>query len=349
MSNRKWGESFLKSGLPLEHMIAMKLRAEDWRVSANLEYARAGKEEPKWFEVDLFARSPNKNLDTELSLLVECKYHDSMFFWMFLPTTVNEGRMLERGDAQFLNCCPAHTLKAPQNDRFLKLAPLSSVGVVLSNAGDKQDNAVHTAMQQLSHALVPIIMPRMLSRMDMILSEVPGLGIDNSVVIPMVVTNATLYRLRPDISDLATIRNAAAPEDIADKVNWTWCRNEATSSATASNRAIIASIEKSDWLKAVPWFRLQMRSLISKPSWIAVVNADAFDEVLAEIEAAFTLTPMFWMSEAIERHNRFSAESAARLQKFEEQEEQEKREQRAAGSEEEQGSDEETEPDDIPF
>jgi hypothetical protein len=123
MSKRKWGESFLKSGLPLEHIVAMKLGSEDWHVSSNLEYARtAGRTEPSWFEVDLFAKSPIRNLDTELCLLVECKYHDTSRFWMFLPSAVNEGRLLERGDQEFLNCCPSQTLKQPLNDRFISLA-----------------------------------------------------------------------------------------------------------------------------------------------------------------------------------------------------------------------------------
>lgn len=349
MSKRKWGESFLKSGLPLEHMIAMKLRSEDWRVSANLEYPRAGRDVAKWFEVDLLARRREKNLDTELCLLIECKYHDMSRFWMFMPTTVNEGRLFERGDAQFLNCCPAQTLKAPLNDRFMKLTPTSSLGVVLSRSGQKQVNALRTAIQQLSHALVPVMMPRMMSRIDMILTELPGLGIDNSVVIPMVITNAALYRLRPDVQDLATIRDTEKPEDVADRINWTWCRNEPTNSAMSSNRAMVASVEKSEWMEKVPWFKYQLRSLITKPSWVAVVNADAFEEVLPEIEMAFSVTPMYWMSEAIERQKRLKEEAAARYRAFEEHEEEAERKQQEAQGTGAQAPEGETDDDDIPF
>lgn len=62
MSNRKWGESFLKSGLPLEHIAAVTLRSMDWTVESNLEYKREPDvEKAPWFEVDMLATGPKKH------------------------------------------------------------------------------------------------------------------------------------------------------------------------------------------------------------------------------------------------------------------------------------------------
>ena len=38
MSKAKWGESFLKTGLPLEHLTAATLRAANWWVDPNPEF-----------------------------------------------------------------------------------------------------------------------------------------------------------------------------------------------------------------------------------------------------------------------------------------------------------------------
>jgi len=96
-----------------------------------------------------------------------------------------------------------------------------------------------------------------------------------------------------------------------------------------ANRAIISSLDE-HWQEHAPWFRFHMRSFISKPQWIAVVNADALDEVLEALEVAFRTTPMYTMSEAIERHNRFAAEAAARSEARRKREEEIKMEEQTA-------------------
>ena len=38
MSKSKWGESFLKSGLPLEHLTQVTLQTLGWDCRAHIEY-----------------------------------------------------------------------------------------------------------------------------------------------------------------------------------------------------------------------------------------------------------------------------------------------------------------------
>lgn len=86
MSKKKWGESFLKSGLPLEHLTIVTFRSLDWNCRPRVEYTRENRNgEKTWFEIDLEASSYETNKDTSLSFLVECKYHDLNRFWFFLP------------------------------------------------------------------------------------------------------------------------------------------------------------------------------------------------------------------------------------------------------------------------
>ena len=44
MSGQKWGESFLKSGLPLEHLTLSALKSIGWTCELHSEYLRATRE-----------------------------------------------------------------------------------------------------------------------------------------------------------------------------------------------------------------------------------------------------------------------------------------------------------------
>lgn len=159
MATKKWGESFLKSGLPLEHLTRVTFRGLRWDRRPAFEYTRTNRQkEDAWFEVDLFASSPFANKDTELAALVECKYHDLSRSWFFLPHA-NTGRW--EFDDRVLNCGPYQTLKRSRDNTLLKLAPLSDSGIVVSADGSKQENAVYTAIEQVVNAFVPCCLDHM--------------------------------------------------------------------------------------------------------------------------------------------------------------------------------------------
>ena len=149
MSSRKWGESFLKSGLPLEHITILEFKKLGWNISPRVQVLRSTLEEGlSWFEIDLEAESPYGNEDTELSFFVECKYHDPARFWMFLPHEPTRWAF----DDRILNIGPIQTLSDPKANSFLDLAPVSSWGIVLSKSGEKQENAFQKAVYQLAGA-----------------------------------------------------------------------------------------------------------------------------------------------------------------------------------------------------
>jgi len=218
MSGRKWGESFLKSGLPLEHVTLVTLRSEGFLCYPNVEYARQEENSKKgsWFEIDMEATWCHKNKDTRLSLLVECKYHDQSRFWFFLPCERERWYFNDR----VFNFGPLQTLTRPLSQSALSLAPLSCRGMVISRAGTKQDNAVHAAVQQLVNGFVPLTLSKMF-RFFLVPSKPSSPPCCTSLV-PMIVTNAQIYRLRPNLTDLSMIRDASSPADVGDLLPWTW-------------------------------------------------------------------------------------------------------------------------------
>jgi len=83
-----WGESFLKSGLPFEHLTLLTLDALGWDVMPHFEFRRADLEPGQAGEIDLLARPPGRG-QAGIRLLIECKYHDPSRYWMLLPSSTD--------------------------------------------------------------------------------------------------------------------------------------------------------------------------------------------------------------------------------------------------------------------
>jgi len=242
MAGGKWGESFLKSGFPLEHLVLVIFKNLQWDCHPNFEYTRLNREKhEEWFEVDLVAKCPRFNETTQLSMLLECKYHDPSRYWFFLPHE-SSGRWLF--DDRALNCAPYQTLRHPRANTILREAPLSSHAIVVAQDGAKQDNAAHTAIQQVVNGFVPCALDwafgynidytNVMDPRDELRFE-PGVD----ALIPVVVTNADLFRLRPEIKDLDVIRKASGPPDVAESVGWTWCYHDVPSRLADQNMEAI--------------------------------------------------------------------------------------------------------------
>lgn len=281
MSTRKWGESFLKSGLPLEHITLVTFKSLGYYSSPSIEYESRDGTQEKWREIDLFASSPDANGDTDLGFLVECKYHDLQRFWFFLPC--NDGRW--QFDDRVFNCGPIQTLRHPSAKGALDLAPLSHRGLVVAEDGTKQENAVGNAIQQVASGFVPFALGHFVYNLDVIEGYPPS----GSAIVPMIVTNAKMFRLRPEKTNLDEIRAAAKPTDIADELPWTWCYNDPSMESFGQNLENIdlhLNREKevlddfSPVLEAV-------RTFSSRPNWIAIVNLDHLSESVEAIHDYF--------------------------------------------------------------
>ena len=140
-------------------------------------------------------------------------YHDPSRYWFFLPHE-SSGRWLF--DDRVLNCAPYQTLRKPRKNNILTIAPLSSHAIVVSQDGGKQDNAAHTAIQQVVNGFVPCALEWAFSyniNYTNVLDPDDEYEFEPGVdaLIPVVVTNASLFRLKPEIKDLDLIRKASGP------------------------------------------------------------------------------------------------------------------------------------------
>jgi hypothetical protein len=292
MAAPKWGESFLKSGLPLEHLTHVTFHSLQWYTLPRHEFSRPNKEnDESWFELDLMTTRPHNNRSTELSFLIECKYHDLSRYWFFLPCE-SSGRWCF--DDRVFNCAPYPTLRKPRANTVLELAPMSTGGIVVSMDGQKQDNAVYTAIEQLANGFVPISLDRMfeynidfrnINSSEDEIHYVPNV----TALVPMIVTNAALYRLKPDIADLDAIRQAGAPSEIADELDWAWHYYDVSSRLFRQNlKAIEKHIEEeSELIHRFPNVSELARDFADRPNWIAVVNIKALPRVIESLKDHF--------------------------------------------------------------
>lgn len=128
---------------------------------------------------------------------------------------------------------------------MLDLAPVSSIGIVISEDGTKQDNAVYTAVQQLVNGYIPHCLPRMFDyNLHSLKQDHPKSLPWITGTVPMIVTNAQLFRLKSSVSSLEMIREAKKPSDIADEVSWTGCYHEVPNALVIQNMEAIHGHER---------------------------------------------------------------------------------------------------------
>ncbi len=280
MSGSKWGESFLKSGLPLEHITLMTFKSLNWECSLHYEYLRENREGTSaWFEVDMVATSR----EWDLQFLVECKYHDTSRFWFFLPCLtidhLSEYDALSVADVDLeldihvFNSAPFESLKNQRTRGALDLASKSIWGVVTSHDGAKQDNSIQTALNQLAYSFVPYNLGSFYE-----LNQLRA-----TAIIPMIVTNAEIFRIKPEITNLDVIREASAPSEIADEVGWTWCYFAPNNELKYYNLNLMEKHETKHKLEQYEPINTQLEKLWSSPSWVVVANIDSLAEAVQSI------------------------------------------------------------------
>lgn len=290
MSAKKWGETFLKTGLPLEHLALTTLTGMGWGCEPKFEYQRSNLEgDLKWFELDLIAYAPSDRRG-ELCVLIECKYHDEQRFWFFLPCTtadhqaqceaLSAGSDLEADD-EVLHYAPYVPLRNRKRRVLISLAPRSVWGTNLSRSGAREENSIREALEQVGHAFVPFCLDRLYSFCNY----------GPIAVVPAIVTTAKLFRLKPEVQDVNTIRAAKGPEQIAEELPWTWCYYAPHSELLNYN---LERIER--WRDQHPGLRFagmddQLARLWSGPHWVMVIGIDALASAARALHSKFLRLP----------------------------------------------------------
>lgn len=300
MASQKWGESFLKSGLPLEHLTVMTFDSLGWECNLHYEYLRKNREGVfNYFELDIEAFSPYSQYG-DLRFLVECKYHDLSKNWFFLPcetvSHTSQYGALSASDTvetnnRVFNFAPYEALAEPLSSSALSLSPKSVWGVVVSLDGTKQENAIFTAINQLAYGFVPYSLEHFYT----LTRNFP------TALIPTIVTNAKIFRLKPSVVDLDVVRNASSPHDIADELDWTWCYHAPPGELLTYNDDLIEAHSEEHGLKQYPIIEDKLLELWQSPTWIAVVNINSLAKSIHTIYEHFLGLPKnFGFSDALE-------------------------------------------------
>lgn len=287
----KWGESFLKSGLPLEHLTLMIFNSFGWDCEPKYEYRRLNREgDSSWFELDLIAYSPYSKKNGNLEFLVECKYHDEQRFWIFHPCTtldhqaqygaLSAGEDIE-ADSYVAHYAPYSPLKMPNSRELIKLAPKSTWGSTISKSGQKEQNSVQAALDQISYGFVHFCLDRLYD----------FCSFEPKAVIPMIVTTAKLFRLYPNIKDITSIRNAKSPTDVSDELSWTWYNYAPRGRLLDHNTEEIEKWKENHFnIKFLP-LKSQFPILWSSPHWIMIVNIDCLCTAIESVYKTFSKLP----------------------------------------------------------
>src|SRR5664279_2885792 len=109
-------------------------------------------------------------------------------------------------------------------------------------------------------------------------------------LIPMIVTNAKLYRLRTTVTDLDVIRSATAPAEIADELEWTWCFHNPSRALFGQNMEAIAvhKAREANNLSRLHGGEARMLSFAERPNWMAIVNISLLAKVITILREAFS-------------------------------------------------------------
>jgi hypothetical protein len=204
---KSWKDALLATGLPLEHDVKKYLESRG--CVARYEYSYLKHDEQrveKQFSYDLdaaYIRSPHF-----VDLMVECKYRHASVSWVFTPDQY--GGPDEVYPNAFLHP-QDHFLdrKFPFPSEFPRhLAPCCSKGIELTSEG-ANPKAIAQALSQLAFGMAPQVMEAIETQ---VFRHLPGDHIFYHV--PIIVTTATLFRLRDDVT-LHAVRGASAVEDVA--------------------------------------------------------------------------------------------------------------------------------------
>jgi len=290
MSAKKWGEAFLKTGLPLEHFTLTVLTGEGWYCEPKWEYRRENREgKVVWFEVDMVASAPQNDRGS-LTVLTECKYHDQQRFWIFLPCSssshAQHGALSAGGDpesdCEVVHHGPYEPLAKPGDHTLIKLAPQAMWGVTVSHAGVREENIVQHALDQLSYAYVPFCLD----------CAYHFCGSQPEAVLPAVVTSARLFRLKTEAHTIDAIRNARSPDDIADEVPWLWCYYPPAGSLLDHNSEQIELWQHRDrYVAEFAGLDDRLAALWHGPRWFMIVNAENVAAAYNDIQDAYASLP----------------------------------------------------------
>jgi len=208
MSNQKWKDYFLKSGVPLEFEIKKILDKNNCLTKYDESYLRENELNVETeFSYDI--NSVNIKDQNYFELMIECKYRDESTNWVFLPENIKwDKRSLALNSILHPNDYFTYENKFHFNPFEMPyLAQSCSKGIEITTHG-QNPKSITQAVSQLSYAMSKKILDTIIHHLE------SNDGCEDNIHyhIPIIVTTANLYLL----NDNMTIKSIKDCNDLND-------------------------------------------------------------------------------------------------------------------------------------
>ncbi len=205
---RSWKDLLLSSGMPLEYSVGRLLEGISSWTSAEYKYRRTSEDgSDKIFSVDVASTHINARDDVWLEMLVECKYRHNGTNWVFVPL---ESRHDDPTIISVDQCSDVGSVSAKSLHAVLSPFSLCGKGVEILDK-DANPKSIEQALQQLRYAVASKVVDALSHQAGHSLGSISPVFL----LVPVVVTTAALWRMRPD-TGVEDVRAASEIADVCD-------------------------------------------------------------------------------------------------------------------------------------
>ena len=211
--SKNWKDHLLSSGLPLEQSVIGVLQTLGIDRPREFRYERVNEQGVlTGFSIDVFASQMYDHC-LVLELLIECKHRHDGVRWVFIPDDFAEywGPSFEDAFVILDNLC-GPTVDRDALNRHEGIYQLCYKGTEILEK-DANPKSIEQCIQQLRYAVLENSIDTLRTQVD---EDYP---LDHAFVqVPIIVTTAELWRLRPDVT-LDKIRAADDLPNVADQMD----------------------------------------------------------------------------------------------------------------------------------
>lgn len=206
----KWKSYLLKSSLPLEYSVTKALLEIGFSRPREFRYDRPNElGTTKTFSIDLRG-TLNLNSDrVRLEAFIECKYRDPTTDWIFLPESFAHKDSVDFVDTFVVldQLNEAWLVDRELVNSFSGKYFACGKGIEITTGG-ANPKSITQAIHQLKYSMIQSVKEAMIDQLDDFLGNTKLIH----VLVPIVVTTANLWRLKPG----TTVESIAGSEEIGD-------------------------------------------------------------------------------------------------------------------------------------
>jgi len=216
MSGKTWKDHLLSSGLPLEHSVTQALGKLSMVDPREFRYTRANEQGVQTtFSVDVHAECLVHQPNIWLELFVECKYRHESTNWIFTPSDYAPFAGPEFAELFVSLVTPGCARKMNRGllNRYAEKYALCGKGVELFS-NDSTHATIERALSQVRYAIPNRAAAGLNSLTRSMNSSTDVSRPPTVVLVPMIVTTAALWRIRPEVT-IEALRQANEIADVA--------------------------------------------------------------------------------------------------------------------------------------